>query len=79
MKWDFLKAQEKFSELISRARNEGPQHVGEPGEGVVVISEEEYDRLTGKRMSFIEFLMSGPGLEGLDLSRDKSPMRNLDV
>lgn len=78
MNWDISKAQQKFSELISRARNEGPQHVGEAGEGVVVISEEEYDRLTGKRMSFTEFLMSGPGLEELDLSRDKSPMRDVD-
>jgi hypothetical protein len=43
-----------------------------------MISKQEYLRLTGDKPSFIEFLLNGPSLEGLDLTRDKSSMRDID-
>jgi len=42
----------------------------------VIVAEREYDGLTGKRPDFKEFLMgAGPGFEGLNLTREHSPMR----
>ena len=46
---------------------------------MVVISAEKFAELTGKRQSFKDFLMTGPSLEGLDLKRDKSPMRDVEL
>jgi hypothetical protein len=47
---------------------------------VVVVSQRDYEKLTGKRMGFKRFLMGdGPSLQGLDLDRDKSPMRNIKL
>ena len=43
----------------------------------MVIARREYERLTGKRPGFKEFLTGkGPSLEALDLTRDRSPMRS---
>ena len=84
--WQLTEARKKFSELFTRAMTEGPQRVRRRGETVVVISEAEFERLSGHpsgegtaaKMSLGEFLLSGPSFEGLDLSRDLSPMRDID-
>ncbi len=42
------------------------------------MSECDYEKLTGKRPSFKKFLNgAGPSLEGLDLARDHSPLREV--
>lgn len=79
--WQVAEAKNKFSELFTRAMTEGPQRVRRRGDIVVVVSEAEYERLTGTpkpKMTLGEYLLSGPSLEGLDLSRDKSPGREVD-
>lgn len=51
------------------------------GETVVVLSEAEYERLAGsppKKMSLGEYLLQGPSFEGVDLSRDRSPGREVN-
>jgi prevent-host-death family protein len=46
--WILQDAKARFSELVRRARSEGPQHVTVHGrEGVVVVAEEEFRRLKG--------------------------------
>ena len=76
MEWRLADAKNRFSELVNRALVEGPQRVLRRGDAVVVVAEREYEKLTGTRPSFKEFLLGdGPNLEGLDLSRDRSPMR----
>jgi prevent-host-death family protein len=81
MDWQLAEAKNKFSEVVTRALNEGPQRVHRRGQTVVILAGDEYDRLTGKKdkPDFIEFLMSGPGFEGVDLERDRSPMRDVDL
>jgi prevent-host-death family protein len=74
--WQLAEAKNKFSEVFTRAIEEGPQHVTRRDEEIVLISREEYDQLTEK--SFIDFLLSGPSLQGLDLRRDQSPMRDVE-
>jgi hypothetical protein len=46
-------------------------------DAVVVVARRDYEKLTGKRMGFKQFLLdTGPSFQGLDLRRDKSPMRD---
>jgi prevent-host-death family protein len=78
--WRLAEAKNKFSELFNRALAEGPQRVRRREEAVVVIAASDYERLTGSKPSFKDFLMEeGPDLEGLDLSRDRKPMRDIDL
>ena len=70
MAWQLQAAKQRFSELVSRAEREGPQVVTKHGrEAVVVVSAEEYRRLTGPGESLVEFLRSAPDLDALDLRR----------
>jgi prevent-host-death family protein len=78
MIWKLAEAKNKLSEVVSLARDEGPQFVTRRDEEYVVMTKEEYDRLTGEKPSFLDVLRSGPSLEGLDLTRDKSPMREIE-
>lgn len=81
MDWKVEDAQAKFPELVEQALHDGPQRVVRDEETVVIISEDEYRSLKRhepKKNDFLEFLMSGPGLEDLDLTRDKSPMREFE-
>lgn len=76
MEWRLADAKNRFSELVNRALVEGPQRVLRRDDTVVVVAEREYEKLTGTRPSFKEFLLGdGPDLEGLDLARDRSPIR----
>jgi hypothetical protein len=45
-----------------------------------VVSCRDYEKLTGKKPGFKEFLMgNGPTFRGLDLTRDRSPMRKVKL
>jgi prevent-host-death family protein len=79
MDWKLADAKNKFSEVVKRALREGPQRVLRRDDAVIVLSEEDYERLAGSRLSFKEFLLSVPDIEGIDLERDKSPMRDVDL
>jgi prevent-host-death family protein len=79
--WQLAEAKNKFSEVFTRAMTQGPQRVRRRGETVVVLSEAEYDRLAGAakpKLSLGEYLLQGPSFEGVDLSRDRSPPREVD-
>jgi prevent-host-death family protein len=48
--WQLQEAKARFSEVVRRAKQEGPQHVTVHGrEEVVVIAAEEFRRLAGER------------------------------
>ena len=77
MEWQLAEAKNRFSEVVNRALAEGPQFVHRRKDSVVVVARRDYEKLTGKRPSFKEFLAGkGPSLEGVDLSRDRSAMRD---
>lgn len=76
MEWKLADAKNRFSELVSLALSEGPQLVLRRDDAVVVVSRRHYEKLAGKRRSFKQFLMEGPDLDGLELKRDRSPMRD---
>ena len=75
MEWRLADAKNRFSELVNRALSEGPQRVRRRKDGVIVLAERDYDKVAGKRPSFKKLLMEGPSFDGLDLTRDRSPMR----
>jgi prevent-host-death family protein len=61
MEWQLQDAKNRFSELVQRARREGPQIVTLRGErAVVVLSAEDYDQLAAEHPSLVDYLMSGP-------------------
>jgi len=61
MPWQLQEAKAKFSELVQKAIDEGPQTVTRHGkEAVVVLSVEQYKKLEARRPSLLEVLMSGP-------------------
>jgi prevent-host-death family protein len=82
--WQIQAAKARFSEVFRRARNEGPQRISRHGkEGVVMLAEEQYDRLVRKSRqpkNMVDFFRQSPlvGLE-LDLNRDRSPARDPDL
>lgn len=79
MDWKLADAKNKFSEVVKRALSEGPQRVTRRDDAVVILSEADYRRLTGQRPGFKDYLISGPNLEGVDLERDRSPMRDASL
>lgn len=78
MAWQLQAAKQQFSELVERARREGPQVVTKHGkEAVVVVSAEEYRRLRGSGPSLVEFIRTAPDFDQLEL--DRAPGRGRDV
>jgi antitoxin Phd len=82
--WQVQSAKARFSELFRKARSEGPQRITRQGkEGVVMVAEEQYERLLNKSRqpnNIVDFFRQSPlvGLE-LDLERDRSPARDVDL
>ena len=80
MEWRLADAKNRFSELVNRALVEGPQRVHRRGDIVMVVAQRDYEKLIGERPGFKEFLLGkGPSLEGLDLTRDRAPMRSIKL
>jgi prevent-host-death family protein len=81
MTWTLARAKDNLSEVVRRATDEGPQVISVRGkDAAVVISKAEYDRLApaNPKPDFKEWLLSGPSLEGVDLERDRGPVRDID-
>ncbi|MFH0753079.1 MAG: type II toxin-antitoxin system Phd/YefM family antitoxin [Candidatus Omnitrophota bacterium] len=73
--WNLADAKNKFSEVFNLALHHKPQIISRRGEKVVIISKQGYEKLRGVKHSFLDALFQGPGLDGVDLTRDKSVMR----
>jgi prevent-host-death family protein len=59
--WQLQDAKARFSEVVKRAREDGPQHVSVRGApAVVVLSEEAFDALTARRPSIVDHILEGP-------------------
>jgi prevent-host-death family protein len=78
MVWQLQAAKQHFSELVERARRDGPQVVTKHGkEAVVVVSVEEFRRLRGSEPRLIDFIRAAPDFDALDL--DRAPDRGRPV
>jgi len=82
--WQIQSAKARFSEVFRRARTEGPQRITRQGkESVVMVAEEQYDRLVGKShqpKNLVQFFRQSPlvGVD-LDLERDRDPGRDIEL
>ncbi len=79
--WKLEDAKARFSEVVRRARDEGPQAVTVRGHpAVVVIDAETYERLAAPapELPFVAFLES-LALEGLDLTRQRDKGREIEL
>lgn len=79
--WQLQDAKNRFSEVVEKAVNTGPQIVTKRGiETVVIMSVEEYRRLTRPKTDLVEFFQNSPlkGIE-LDLDRNKDLSREVDL
>jgi len=79
MTWNLAEAKNRLSEVVNLALTEGPQTITRRNDTVVVLSAAEYAQLTGKRPGFKEYLARGESFEGLELSRDRSPGRDVEL
>ena len=79
--WQLQEAKNKFSNLVDKAHHDGPQFVTKHGkESVVIIAIEDYQKLNKPKSDLVSFLKKSP-LSGIniDLARDKSPSRNIEL
>jgi prevent-host-death family protein len=80
MRWHLHEAKQRFSELVRHAQAHGPQVVTRHGEEVVVVvSVEEYRRLTDELPSFKELLLAAPDLDALAIDRPRAPARAVEL
>lgn len=80
-KWQLQEAKQRFSEVVRRAHDEGPQIVTRHGQDVaVIIDMDEYRRLKGTEPDFKEFLLSAPDWpDDLEIPRCKDLPREVDL
>jgi prevent-host-death family protein len=77
--WSVAEAKARFSELVEKAKTEGPQHVTRNGkEAVVVVSAVEWDRRTQTARTVLEFLEHSP-LKGSKINLERPPDFGRDV
>ena len=80
MRWQLQEAKQRFSQLVQRVLDEGPQVVTRRGEEVVVVvSAAEFERLTGQALDFKEFLLSVPDLDILEIRRHKDVASRVEL
>lgn len=78
--WLLADAKNRFSEVARYSFSEGPQKIFRREGNIVVISETEYLELKGENIDFKEFLLhSTPNMAELELTRDKSSMRDIPL
>ena len=81
--WQLQDAKARFSELVRRARSEGPQHVTVHGrDEVVVVSVEEFRRLKGDRTGadLVHALQASPYRDiELEPQPATMPVREVDL
>lgn len=79
--WQLQDAKNRFSELVEKAIKLGPQMVTKRGvKTVVVLSFDEYQKLTKPKTDLIDFFKTSPlyGVE-LDLERNKDLPREVEL
>ncbi|MDA8160457.1 MAG: type II toxin-antitoxin system Phd/YefM family antitoxin [Desulfobacteraceae bacterium] len=79
--WQLQEAKNKFSNLVDKARHDGPQVVTKHGkESVVIIAIEDYQKLNKPTSDLISFFKKSPLSDlNLDLTRDKSSSRDIEL
>lgn len=81
IRWQLQDAKNRLSELVRKAREEGPQMITLRGrDAVVVLSASEFGKHSRPRGSLVDFFRKSP-LAGvkLDLDRSRDTGRRVDL
>lgn len=82
-RWQLQEAKARFSELVRRATQEGPQHVTVHGrEEVVVIGADDFRKLAGEStgQELVDALRQSPGRStSTEPGRLRMPVRHVDL
>jgi antitoxin Phd len=77
MKWNVADAKNRLSEVLDRAKRDGPQTIRRRGDEFVLLPADQYEQLAGRRLSFKDWLLTAPRLDELELPpRRDSAMRD---
>lgn len=81
MSWQLQEAKNKLSQVVQLAKTEGPQVITVRGaEEAVVISSEEYRRLTKRDVDLVSFLEQSPWADvELDIERFRDTGRDIEL
>jgi len=78
--WQIQEAKTRLSEVIERARVEGPQTITRHGkERAVVLSIEDYRSLAAHRPDFKAYLLGGPKVDDFSIERDRDAGRAVEL
>lgn len=81
--WQLQEAKSKFSHIVEKACNDGPQFVTKHGDNaVVVISYDDYQRMALPKNSLVDFLRCSPfagDTETEEFARDKDKPRDMEL
>jgi len=78
--WQVQDAKARLSELIKRARSEGPQTITSHGaERAVVLSIEDYRALAAHKPDFKAHLLGGPKTDDFSIARERDTGRAVEL
>lgn len=79
--WQLQEAKSKFSQLVENAILDEPQFVTKHGNNaVVILSYEDYQKITKPQTDLVTFLRNSPLMEAeLEFQRDKDLPRELEL
>jgi antitoxin Phd len=78
--WQVQEAKTRFSEVIERARTEGPQTITRHGAArAVVLSVEDYRALAAHQPDFKAHLLGGPKFDDFSIARDRDTGRDVEL
>lgn len=80
MAWQLQEAKQRFSELVRRALEDGPQVVTRHGrDAVVVVAAKDFSGARRDGKDFKQFLRSAPDLGRLRIARDRGRARRVTL
>ncbi|HLY56471.1 MAG TPA: type II toxin-antitoxin system Phd/YefM family antitoxin [Stellaceae bacterium] len=78
--WQVQDAKTRFSEVIERARTEGPQTITRHGaERAVILSIEDYRALAAHKPDFKAHLLGGPKVDDFAIERNGDTGRIIEL
>jgi prevent-host-death family protein len=80
-RWQLQEAKNRLSEVVKKAREDGPQIITVHGtEAVVVVGADQYRKLSKRKGTLVDFFRRSPlfGIE-LDIARSKDTGRDVDL
>lgn len=81
MNWTLARAKDQLSEVVRRAIDDGPQTISVRGEDTaVILSKADFEQLQAPNApSTLKALLESMNWDGVDLERDETPARDIEL